>query len=278
MTRIATPVSHLFADSTVAERIIACSDALEIRDHYSPSFEADLPLLYHSEQSIVHRMDFDTLHRVIDPLLSKGKLHVFSLHVPSCYEDPTVHDGIFHPRGRRLERQELLDNAQRNTDTLRKEYAGNLVIAIENNNYFPTGAYEEVADPVFLSKLVENAGAAFLLDLGHARISAHNMVVNADDYLARLPLHRVVQIHLSGYGTNAKVWQDAHEVLSEAQWQEAESCLRQLPYLRFVTLEYYRDPELLVGILLRLRNLLDQLADHSAQSIIAGGHRENNQD
>lgn len=263
MARIATPVSHLFADSTVAERIIACSDALEIRDHYSPSFEADLPLLYHSEQSIAHRMDFDTLHRVIDALLSKGKLHVLSLHVLSCYEHPTMRNGVFHPCGRRLERQELLDIAQSNAELLVRRYASDLSIAIENNNYFPTGAYEEVADPVFLSELVENAGAAFLLDLGHARISAHNMAVDAGGYLAKLPLHRVVQVHLSGYGMDTPMWQDAHEVLSEAQWQEAESCLRQLPYLQFVTLEYYRDSELLVEMLLRLRGLLSQLANHS---------------
>ena len=260
--QIATPVSHLFAEPAVAQALSHLSDALELRDN-SPegNLAPALPMLYHCEQSVVCPLDFDELQRVVDPLVRGGKLQVISLHVLSCYEDPPILDGMFQPTGRRMERAEMLDTAHRNIGILSRWYAPDVTIAIENNNYYPSGAYEIVTEASFISELVRTTRSYFLLDVAHARISAHNMRMDTTAYLTQLPLERAIQIHLSGFATDEPIWRDSHEELSEDQWRDAERCLRRLPGVQFVTLEYYRKADVLVQMLMRLRVLLDGGAD-----------------
>jgi uncharacterized protein (UPF0276 family) len=58
----------------------------------------------------------------------------------------------------------------------------------------------------FLSGVVELSRCGILLDVNNGYVSAKNHGYRADDYLAALPMDRVVQIHVAGhtdYGTHA---------------------------------------------------------------------------
>jgi len=257
--RITTPVSHLFAESVAARALSDLSDALELRDD-SPkvSLPPTLSMLYHCEQSIVRPLDFDQLQRVVDPLLRQERLLLVSLHALSCYEVPPIADGMFRPVGRRMERTEMLHTVHRNVETLSRMYGTDVTIAIENNNYYPTGAYDIVTEASFISELVRTTRTSLLLDVAHARISAHNMGIGPEAHLTQLPLEHAIQIHLSGFATNEPVWRDSHAELSEEQWRDAESCLRRLPDVQFVTLEYYRKADVLIQMLTNLRILLNE--------------------
>ncbi len=51
-------------------------------------------------------------------------------------------------------------------------------ILIENLDYHPTGAYEYVCKPKFISKITRKTGCKVLLDLAHTIISAHAFEMN----------------------------------------------------------------------------------------------------
>ena len=117
------------------------------------------------------------------------------------------------------------------------------------------------ADPGFISQVIEESGCHLLLDLGHARIAAHYRGEPERDYLARHPLDRVIEIHVSGprpgpYPDGRLI--DAHQPMLEADYELLAWVLAQ-SRPRAVTLEYSKDRAQIVTQLVRLRALLDSL-------------------
>ena len=120
-----------------------------------------------------------------------------------------------------------------------------------------------VVDPAFVSAVVDESGCGLLLDLAHARVAAHYQGEPVRDYLARLPLDRTIEIHVSGPRpapaggpfTDGRLI-DAHEPLQEADYALLAWVLhRTRP--QAVTLEYSRDLAQLEAQLHRLSALLD---------------------
>lgn len=95
-----------------------------------------------------------------------------------------------------------------------EEFARNLVVPllVENVDYSPYDTLlRSPTDPNVVSEVCTRAGVGLLLDLAHARISAYHRGEDVCDYLARMPLHAVREIHVCGpaleYG---KGLQDSH--------------------------------------------------------------------
>jgi hypothetical protein len=99
-------------------------------------------------------------------------------------------------------------------------------------------------DPWITSEILEATGCDLLLDLAHARIGAQYFNQSPMDYLQRLPLDKVRQIHLSGPRTRAGRLYDAHEPMSEEDYALLEWTLARVDP-EVVTLEYFRDREAL---------------------------------
>lgn len=55
-----------------------------------------------------------------------------------------------------------------------------------------------VGKPDFISTLIQEANVDFLLDIAHARVSASALGMDIYEYLDKLPLDRIVEIHVSG--------------------------------------------------------------------------------
>lgn len=85
-------------------------------------------------------------------------------------------------------------------------------LAVENLDYHSGGAYEYVCEPEFINKIFEKKENLYLLlDVAHAEISAVELSEGEPEhrleatrgYLKRLPLERVIEIHI-----NSPIWQD----------------------------------------------------------------------
>jgi len=73
-------------------------------------------------------------------------------------------------------------------------------------NFF--GDYDPIA---FHRDLVERADCGFLLDVGHMTILCHSLGVDPAAALARLPLDRVLEIHITDVMKRPDgLWQDTH--------------------------------------------------------------------
>jgi uncharacterized protein (UPF0276 family) len=138
-----------------------------------------------------------------------------------------------------------------------------LFVLVENMPRWTRHRPAYVVDPAFVAGVVEEAGCGLLLDLAHARVAAHFQGEPVHDYLTRLPLDRLVEIHVSGprplpdsKGAGGGWLFDAHEPMQEVDYGLLAWVLeRTRP--RAVTLEYSKDRAQLKMQLHRLRALLD---------------------
>lgn len=94
-------------------------------------------------------------------------------------------------------RATVLANIVRNGRRL-QGWLNGVPLLLENYNYHPTNAYDYVCEPETFSDLIDAIGCAVLLDLAHARISAHNLGwADPRAYLQALPLPKVREIHIN---------------------------------------------------------------------------------
>jgi uncharacterized protein (UPF0276 family) len=129
-------------------------------------------------------------------------------------------------------------------------------VLLENVEPLPFAGYECEVSAERIVEMLEGTGCDFVLDTGHARISAAALGIDAYRYLDRLPLYRVVQVHISGPREREGRLVDAHEPLQAVDYDLLEYALTRTDP-QVVTLEYIRQPEALREQLARLRVLLD---------------------
>jgi uncharacterized protein (UPF0276 family) len=131
-------------------------------------------------------------------------------------------------------------------------------VLLENIEPRPFEGYIFESQTARITRVLEETGCGLLLDLGHARISADVLGMDGKDYLAALPLHQVMQIHVSGPRMRAGHLVDSHELLTDADYELLDFVLaRTRPQV--VTLEYIHERNALREQLSRLRRTLDAL-------------------
>jgi uncharacterized protein (UPF0276 family) len=129
-------------------------------------------------------------------------------------------------------------------------------VILENTEPLPFDGYDFEVKPERITHVLEGAECGFVLDTGHARVSAAALGVDVYDYLSDLPLNRVMQVHVSGPRMRDGCLVDVHESLQETDYALFDFVLgRTQP--RVVTLEYTREREALQEQLFRLRGILD---------------------
>ena len=96
-------------------------------------------------------------------------------------------------------------------------------IAVENPSHYlalPGHTWDEVD---FLQELVRRTGCALLVDVNNVHLSAHNLGLDAADWLARVPADAVAQIHLAGHAVDPHLgdalWIDSHDApVADGVW------------------------------------------------------------
>ncbi|MET8695599.1 DUF692 domain-containing protein [Streptomyces bauhiniae] len=91
---------------------------------------------------------------------------------------------------------ESLRTCIRNVD--RTQSALDLPLALENISYSLSPGSDHLAAATFFSDLVAATGCLVLLDVTNLYINAKNHGFDPMEYLKRIPMDRVVQIHLAG--------------------------------------------------------------------------------
>lgn len=134
--------------------------------------------------------------------------------------------------------------------------AVNVPVILENMPVLPLEGCQFEAQPQRIVRVLEETECDLLLDLGHARVAAAALGMEATDYLNALPLKRVVQVHVSGPRMREGRLSDAHEPMQAVDYDLLDWLLaRTRP--RVVTLEYSRQADALREQLRRLRRVLD---------------------
>lgn len=254
---IATPISNLFNDPQNAQMLIEYSDCLECRDN-SINKQFGKQELFHCELQPIHSFsseDFNYLQKIKE---QKKELKLISFHLASCYKNPSINNGRFIPDGVRLSRELMLNNASKNFYEISKILGNDVNIAVENNNYYPTPAYDVVTDGEFISEIVRNNQIYFLLDISHAAITASYKGISLSNYLSELPLDEILQLHISkpDINSNNELY-DAH-IFPDKEFLKSNEKYFEFPRLKYVTIEYYENARKLSESISYLREIINE--------------------
>ena len=83
-------------------------------------------------------------------------------------------------------------------------------VSFENPPSYVTYRHSEMSEADFMGEIAERADCGILLDVCNLRVNALNNGLDAVDYLLRLPVDRVTQIHLIGYEQYGSFFADTH--------------------------------------------------------------------
>lgn len=251
--KLCVPVSDVFREKE--GDLLPLVDVLELKIHKN--------FYPHSKELVFHLNGFIDLNFVenleknnlLDYLVSM-RIHYLSFDLgPSCLHYSIGKNGEFKARGDVLIKKEIMSVAGERLSFIKESFSG--VLAIENLDYHDTGAYERVCEPQFICDFVEHFNLQFLLDIGHAKVSADQMGYSIDTYLKLLPLNRVIEIHLSHAGFQNGSVQDLHGIPTDEDYQLVGFVLEQA-CPEYLTLEYYESSDLLLQEYRFLRQKVDR--------------------
>lgn len=116
-------------------------------------------------------------------------------------------------------------------------------IIVENSPQYFEVPGSEMSQVEFVAEVAERFDVDLLLDLTHLAVSAHNLEFDVANALSALPLHRVVEVHLSGMSIQAGVAWDDHANLAPAEVLDLLATVLKTASPRAVTLEYNWAPD-----------------------------------
>jgi uncharacterized protein len=126
--------------------------------------------------------------------------------------------------------EEALDVVVRNVQRLQDRLGRQ--VSIENPSCYLGFTHSTMSEPEFLSEVARRSGCGLLLDVNNIHVTAHNLRLDARDWLT-LPADAVTQYHLAGHAVNDA---DGEPILiddhggrvSDAVWTLFEQVVRRI--------------------------------------------------
>lgn len=99
--------------------------------------------------------------------------------------------------------------------------------------------YNFYSNPEFICKVIDETSCGFLFDIGHAKVASEVFNIPFDDYVSKLPMDKIVEIHLAGCKRTLDGNLIAnHSKMNEEDYNFLNKLLVSSKSLRVVTLEY----------------------------------------
>ncbi len=181
-------------------------------------------------------------------------IKLLSFDCGPCADDVAIRNGVFVPVSRILSQEEIEKRFSRNINLIRRYYHGPM--AIENLNYYPSGAYEYVCRPEIIKRLAQMNDVFILLDIGHLLISAFFLKMHPQAYFNALPKERIIQIHLSRPIRKNGYLIDKHYLPLRQHEELLKEMLKSISPT-YLTVEYHRDKERLLKTYHRLSRVFN---------------------
>ncbi len=136
--------------------------------------------------------------------------------------------------------EEVLDHACANISRLQERFTVPLIVENSPQYFAIPGSTMSIVD--FVAEFHRRTDAGMLLDLTHFRISAMNMNFETRREILRLPLEKVVEVHVSGLDVQAETAWDDPGLADEETFELLALVLRRTRP-RAITFEYNWPPD-----------------------------------
>ncbi len=122
---------------------------------------------------------------------------------------------------------EAADHVVKRVGQLKKKI--NRPFLLENPSYYVKMPGGQMGEAEFINKVLEDADCGLMLDVNNVYVNSRNHGYDAHEFIRRLPLHRVAQIHMAGHKDNGETLVDTHEgPIVDPVWKLYEFTLEQL--------------------------------------------------
>ncbi|MFC1807224.1 DUF692 family multinuclear iron-containing protein [Candidatus Omnitrophota bacterium] len=246
--KVALPVSQYYSE--VRSKLLPVSGALFIRQR------SDLDKRMRGKDAIFHANGFidDGFDDMVNnrEFLSyiNNEIELLSFDLgPSALQVKCHSSDGYITSHAPLSEIEIFNIAKNKIGNMRRLYKG--PISLENLDYHPTGAYEHVCEPAFISKLINDLDLFFTLDIGHVEVTCNNLSLDKYEYLRKLPLSRVFEIHI----THSPGAEDMHMLPTDQEYDLLDYVLgHSCP--RYIVQEYHYEPDGMIDGVRRLVKFL----------------------
>ena len=250
--KLLTPISHLFNNEKNGKRISEVSDFLEARErtctlrfknttHYHIDFDLNLGL---SDQQ---------LQFLKDHVYPRDEIRVITFQAARDSVKVKLKNGLFFPDSNIIEISDQIKNTKDSISKIQNILGKDRLIGIENNNYYPTGAYDICTSTEYLNEITNSDNCHLLFDIAHALVTCANKKISFSNYSETLlKTGKCFQIHLCQpaylFKNNIYSAIDAHDIPS-LEITELAISLGQNWNIEFLTIEYYKDATKLISYL-----------------------------
>ena len=217
---------------------------LEKTSHYHIDFDLNLGLS--NDQILFLKQEVATRDEITN----------LSFQITRDCKEAKMKEGCFLPVGELLGIDEQLRNIEISLNQITSIMPEAKILAVENNNYYNTGAYDIATSSSFINKACRTFGIELLLDIAHAEVSCQNRGIPFNEYIEEmLDSVECSQMHLCmpevRIRNGIQELYDAHLLPTEAFTSKSLSLAKSIG-CKYLTIEYYRDSEKLVKYLNQL--------------------------
>jgi uncharacterized protein (UPF0276 family) len=123
--------------------------------------------------------------------------------------------------------QESLSHVARRVEQVQEKLGRRMMV--ENLSSYLSFSHSEMSEGEFLSELSARTGCAILFDVNNLYVNARNLGVDAQAFIATLPVEAVAEYHLAGHSARDGCLVDTHSTHVCAEvWELYEAALRHI--------------------------------------------------
>ena len=182
--------------------------------HYLEKIRQNYPLSIHGVGLSIGSesgLDADHLDRVAH-LVNRFQPESFSEHLAwSTHDNQFLSDLLPVPYNRKTE-----DIVCNHIDQVQARIGRRMLL--ENPSNYLSLADSDLPESEFINNVIKRTGCGLLLDVNNVYVSAHNCDYSAAQYIEKLPLQSVGEIHLAGHSIDTTV--EAEPLLIDAHDRE----------------------------------------------------------
>ncbi len=189
------------------------------------------PLMFHGLLGNGSNIIDDTFWNDRDVIKQKeiykiGHTPHISVHINKCDDDNVENEDV------------TIDKIKKNVKRLKDEFE--MSVLLENvPARYDDSTKHIYSNPDFISRAVNETGCEFLFDIGHARVAADVLGIPFNEYVDRLPMDKLVEVHLSGIAPRkAGGIRAPHKAMNSEDYEFLEEAIKRYKTLKYVTLEY----------------------------------------
>ena len=222
-------------------------NSYEIKDPSYFRFIENKQYLYHSNYSVTLDDVYSLIKHEINDLLPKNlKFKRISFDIGPSYSSVDVKNNMYYPKSNFLEKHTIISILESQITKLKQLCDNNVELAIENLNFYPTGAYKNVCEPAFYNEICDKFQLFQVLDISHLLVSCFYMNIDFKTMLDKVNHKYVKEIHISKPNIIDKKMIDSHDIPVEDDFENLYSAIIKNKNKDIdVVIEYWQNPSYL---------------------------------